>query len=163
MNNPTVFLDRCPDIKVSLSKLIREYRQIEDKMQVVTNHNNKSLVQRKFHILKYDKWCEEKDLFKYTLEIADQIKKIYTYNSITYRMVNPNTAYNWHTDKGQICYHIPLITNPGCWFVYEYRSFAMPADGSVYVVNNGRPHTFANAGPEPRVHLIFEMLYHGES
>jgi hypothetical protein len=34
----------------------------------------------------------------------------------------------------------------------------MPADGSAYVVNNGIPHSFMNAGSEPRLHLTFENL-----
>lgn len=154
----TPFLEKYPAIKPNLAKLLGEYMSIENNLDDVANHGNKVLVQKKFHILKCDNWLADKESFPYTMEIADEIKSIFNYNSITYRSIQPNTAYNWHTDSGQICYHIPLITNPGCWFVYEHRSFRMPADGSVYVVNNGRPHTFVNAGTEPRTHLTFEIL-----
>jgi hypothetical protein len=158
MKAPTAFLERYTDIKVNLSKLLAEYLNIQDQLHDVVNHGNKVLVQKKYNILKCNEWHQDKDNFPYTLEIAEQIKKIFDFNSITYRSVQPNTAYNWHTDIGQLCYHVPLITNPGCWFVYEHRSFSMPADGSVYLVNNGRPHTFVNAGSTPRIHLTFEIL-----
>ena len=158
MKAPVAYLERYPDIKVNLYALISEYMSVEGKLQDVINHGNQVLVQKKYHILKCDEWNSDKDRFPYTLSIADQIKKIFDFNSITYRSVQPNTAYNWHTDTGELCYHVPLITNPGCWFVYEHRSFSMPADGSLYIVNNGRPHTFVNAGPSPRVHLTFEIL-----
>ena len=158
MKAPVPFLDKFNDIKTNLSKLLQEYSTIEDKLHDVLNHGNQVLVQKKFHILKCNEWAIEKDQFPYTLEIADNLKSTFDFNSITYRSILPNTAYNWHVDTGQVCYHIPLITNPGCWFVYEHRCFSMPADGSLYVVNNGRPHTFVNAGPSPRIHLTFEIL-----
>lgn len=158
MTATAVFLERFPSIKSNLFSLLSEYNAVENELEEVLNHNNSVLVQKKYHILKCGAWNKDKDRFPYTLSIADQIKQIFDFNSITYRSVQPNTAYNWHTDPGQICYHIPLITNPGCWFVYEHRNFSMPADGSTYIVNNGRPHTFVNAGPVPRVHLTFEIL-----
>lgn len=159
----TPYLEKYPAIKADLNLLIAEYKQIEDKLVDVTSSHNQVLVQKKFHIQKADPeyhhyWCEEKGLFPYTLEIAEKIRAVFNFNSITYRSIQPNTAYNWHVDTGATCYHIPLITNPGSWFIYEHRCFHMPADGSVYLVNNGRPHTFVNSGYEPRVHLTFEIL-----
>lgn len=152
------YLEKYNDITVILNKVIYEYTQVKDKLEDVLNHGNKVLVQKKYHILKSNIWNEEKDLFPYTLEIAEKIKNVFDFNSITYRSVQPNTAYNWHVDPGQMCFHVPLITNSGSWFIYEHRCFHMPADGSVYIVNNGRPHTFVNSGYEPRVHLTFEIL-----
>lgn len=152
------FLDKFHNIKANLPTLLQEYYTVQDKLLDVSNHGNQVLVQKKFHVLKCNEWANEKTQLSYTLEVADDIKKIFDFNSITYRSIMPNTAYNWHVDVGQLCFHIPLITNPGCWFVYEHRCFSMPADGSVYIVNNGRPHTFVNAGTSPRIHLTFEIL-----
>jgi len=158
MQKSIPFLEKYPGININLFSLISEYMTVEDKLHDVVNHANQVLVQKKYHILKCNEWTDEKHIFPYTLSIADQIQQFFNYNSISYRSVQPNTAYNWHTDPGEICYHIPLITNPGCWFIYEHRSFNMPADGSLYIVNNGRPHTFVNAGKTPRIHLTFEIL-----
>lgn len=53
--------------------------------------------------------------------------------------------------------HVPLTTNPDCWFmVGEQRwHFAL---GNAYEVNNGDYHGAANSGKTDRVHLIFECL-----
>lgn len=158
MNASIPYLEKYNKINVKLNKILYEYNKIQDKLEDVTDHGNQTLVQKKYHLLKKGFWKEDKDLFPHTLEASDQIKSIFDFNSITYRSIQPNTAYNWHVDPGQMCFHIPLITNSGCWFIYEHRCFHMPADGSVYVVNNGRPHTFVNSGFEPRVHLTFEIL-----
>lgn len=153
-----VYIDRYPNLFVNVNKLILEFNSIQHLLEDVTNHNNKTMVQKKFHLIKCGDRNPLLDTLFYTLSIAGILKSTLQYNSITYRSIMPNTCYNWHTDTGKICYHIPLITNSGCWFVYENRCFSMPADGSVYVVNNSRPHTFINAGSEPRIHLTFEIL-----
>ena len=101
---------------------------------------------------------DQLDNISYTKETIDKISEIFTFDSVNYRYVMPNTAYNWHSDIGANCLHIPLITNEGCRFVYENKSFFMPADGTLYTVNNGKPHTFVNAGSKPRLHLTFEIL-----
>jgi hypothetical protein len=124
----------------------------------VTNHNNAVLVQRKFHLVQTGIETEELKKIPYTHEVIRTIMNIHTFDSATYRIVMPNTCYNWHVDKGKTCVHIPITTNIGCRFIYEHKSFLMPADGSAYVVNNGIPHSFMNAGSEPRLHLTFENL-----
>lgn len=155
--NKVVYIDKYPDFKVDLEKLLNEFNKVE--LTASRHHSSHVLVQRKFHILKSNgEYTDNLDRFQYTLEIGKKLAETLDYNSICYRSIEPNTCYNWHVDSGKICYHIPLITNPGSWFVYENRSFYMPADGSIYVVNNSRPHTFANAGKTPRVHLTFEIL-----
>lgn len=153
-----LYIEKYKDYRVNIQKLLAEFSSVNESLDEVLNHGNKVLVQKKFSILKCGEYAPDLSRFEYTLEIAKKFKETLDYNSITYRSTQPNTAYNWHTDTGKICYHIPLITNPGSWFVYEHRSFYMPADGSVYIVNNSRPHTFVNAGNEPRIHLTFETL-----
>jgi len=154
---PTLFVDRQPNLKFDIARLIAEYNLNEDKMEDVTNHGNAVLVQRKFHLLKNGVY-ENVNSMPYTAEVIDSVMQMQEFDSVTYRIVLPNTCYNWHVDTGKFCVHIPLITNPGCRFVYETRAFSMPADGSAYVVNNGIPHTFVNAGTDPRLHLTFENL-----
>jgi len=153
----TIFIDRLPNLTFDFVRLVSEYKLIEDKMEDVINHGNAVLVQRKFHFIKNGVF-EDASSMPYTAEVVDSVMQMQEFNSITYRIVLPNTCYNWHVDTGKFCVHIPLITNPGCRFVYETRAFSMPADGSAYVVNNGIPHTFVNAGTEPRLHLTFENL-----
>ncbi len=154
----TLYVDRVPNLSINLNKLVQEYQSVEHLMTDVTTHQNATLVQRKFHLKLYGVDAPELLSLSYTLEIAKNILALQEFSAITYRLILPNTCYNWHVDTGKYCVHIPLITNSGCRFVYETRAFAMPADGSVYVVNNGIPHTFVNAGADPRLHLTFENL-----
>jgi hypothetical protein len=152
------FIDRLDNISVNVNKLLLEFELFKDRIIDVTNHGNAVLVQKKFHLILNNKESEDLNKVEYTLSVINQLKEHLEFDSVTYRFVMPNTCYNWHNDAGEICLHIPLITNPGCHFVYDHRAFSMPADGSVYVVNNGRMHTFVNAGASPRLHLTFEKL-----
>lgn len=153
----TLFVDRLPELTFEIDRLVAEYKLIEHKMEDVVSHKNATLVQRKFHLIFNDR-SEELNSMPYTAEVIDSIMQLQEFSSVNYRLVMPNTCYNWHVDTGKLCVHIPLITNPGCRFVYDTRAFFMPVDGSPYVVNNGIPHTFINAGTEPRLHLTFENL-----
>jgi len=102
--------------------------------------------------------------------------------NITYAVLEPLSMYKWHVDENikiavkkksmgartwssfddfwtndvghNIVYHIPLISNNGCWFLYEHKSFHMPADGSLYKVDNNVFHTFLNAGDTTRIHIL---------
>ena len=154
----TTHIDRLPIPKFDLPQLLREYQSVSDILTDVVNHGNAVLVQKKFHLVQTSIESEELKKLPYTSEVIKTIMNIHKFDSANYRIVMPNTCYNWHVDTGKVCVHVPIITNPGCKFIYEHKSFSMPADGSAYVVNNGIPHTFMNAGPEPRLHLTFENL-----
>jgi hypothetical protein len=153
-----IFVERYADMVVELPALVAEYKTLENLLTDVVSHNNKTLVQKKLHLVKNNVESTHLTKIAYTHSIVSSILSRYDFNSVTYRMIMPNTCYNWHVDPGKLCLHIPLVTNIGCRFVYDTRAFNMPADGSVYVVNNERPHTFVNAGSEPRIHLTFENL-----
>ena len=154
----TIYLDRLPDIKFDLAKLIEEYKSVSDLLDDVTTHNNATLVQRKFHLTLKGVIHPRLDGLPYTNSVIQEMFALEKFNSVTYRAVCPNTCYNWHIDEGKTFVHIPLITTVGARLIYENRNFHMPADGSAYVVNNSIPHTFANAGTVDRVHLMFENL-----
>jgi hypothetical protein len=147
--------------KVDTNKLLEEYLTIrDDKFENIWNRTDAVLVQRRFHLLfkneKINKF--ETTMFPYTFEVATQIASLFNFNSITYRIVQPNTAYYWHKDSGKISYHIPLITNLGCYFIYDSESHHMPIDDCIYKADTEFFHTFVNAGDKPRVHLVFEKL-----
>jgi len=160
----TMYIDRLPNLKFDLAKLIEEYKSIEDLLTDTENrhwYNVKycnTIVQRKFHPILRDVVHPILSELPYTNSVIQEIFALEKFNSVQYRVIYPNTCYNWHVDQGKTCVHIPLITHVGARFIYENRNFHMPADGSPYVVNNGISHTFANAGHEDRVHLTFENL-----
>jgi hypothetical protein len=98
------------------------------------------------------------ELVPYTAKIINELRSKYDFDTVKYLQLLPYCCYSWHTDTGEVCLNIPLISNVGCRFVYEDRVFYMPADGTVYVVSNGKPHTFANSGSEIRLHLVLENM-----
>ena len=152
------YIEKIPNITFDIKSLLVEFENVKDKLTDVVDHGNAVLVQKKFHLMKSRRFTDDIKSMPYTKLVAQQLLPVSYFDSVNFRYVMPNTCYNWHVDKGQLCMHIPLVTNEGSWFIYENKSISMPADGSVYMVNNGRPHTFINAGKEPRLHLTFEIL-----
>ena len=106
----------------------------------------------------------------YTKEVISVMKSICEFKTVTFRVVHPNIAYNWHVDTnigfrnwhvdtniGFRNWHIPIVSNKECIFVFQTKNYLMPADGSLYeVAAIYLEHTFINAGKEDRVHLLFE-------
>lgn len=143
---------------IDLAALLKEYESnIPGLLKDTYGWQKVVLVQKKFHI-KLD--GEENEVLKsmpYTKSVADRVFNVFQFNDMSYRVVMPLTAYGWHIDYGMTCYHIPLITNSGCRFVYEDENYKMNT-GKLYSVHNGIFHTFVNSGTEPRVHITFENL-----
>ena len=146
------------DIEIDPKSLRLDYENfVKNLLEDVVTHNNQVLVQKKFHIVRKKEYNDIVNSIPYTKNIIETMLEKYQMNDVTYRIVMPNTAYNWHFDTGMYCYHIPLISNPGCHFVYENESYKMEV-GKIYRVHNGVFHTFVNAGPKPRLHMTFENL-----
>lgn len=65
----------------------------------------------------------------------------------------PKRCYYWHKDNTKRL-HIPLITNPHCFMVYEDGIVHLPADGNYYIEDTCKYHSFMNASDYPRIHLV---------
>lgn len=150
------YIEPVPDIKVNIDLLVQEFSPYTDKL--FEHIENKVLVQKKFGLMKKGVFDDIISCMPYTQQIADMVRNYLFYNAVYYRYVMPNACYHWHQDVGKFCLHIPLISNEGCKFVYQDRVFSMPSDGSLYLVNNSKFHTFVNAGNNPRLHITFEIL-----
>lgn len=154
---PTVeYIEPVPNIKVDIETLYQEFLPFKDK--TFDQYNGKVLVQKKLDLMYKATF---KDIIKsmpYTKKVTEIVSNYCLYNAIYYRFVMPNTCYPWHYDVMKMCVHIPLITNEGCKFVYSDRAYTLPANGSIYLVNNHKAHTFINAGPQPRLHMTFDIL-----
>ncbi len=53
--------------------------------------------------------------------------------------------------------HVPLQTNPDCYFFIEGEKFHLK-QSVAYEVNNGKQHGVVNSGTTDRIHLIFEYI-----
>lgn len=73
--------------------------------------------------------------------------------------IKPHMDIN--TDKA-IRIHIPVLTNDKCTFGVKGKKTSieqhMPADGSVWFLNQGFTHWVKNNGDKPRVHLVFSVV-----
>ena len=77
------------------------------------------------------------------------------YNLIRTRLmwVSPMTCYSIHKDSTPRI-HIPMITNPECYFVFKAGIIQHMPAGFVYWTNTVHQHTFMNCSNTPRLHLI---------
>jgi hypothetical protein len=67
--------------------------------------------------------------------------------------VGPYACYSMHKDTTPRI-HVPLITNPECYFVFRHGSIVHLSAGNVYWVDTTRFHTFMNCSNKDRLHLI---------
>jgi len=67
----------------------------------------------------------------------------------------------WHQDGPENGYfvriHIPIITNPACFFEISGDKSHMAADGSSYFVHVNRMHRVTNGGDQDRYHIIADV------
>ena len=71
------------------------------------------------------------------------------------RLMNmkPKTCYSYHWDPTKRM-HTPLITNENNFFVIDDEVSRYPADGSYYLIDTTKKHTFVNASFENRLHIV---------
>ena len=67
--------------------------------------------------------------------------------------VAPRSSYSMHKDSTPRL-HIPLVTNPDCYFVFKYGKVLHLSAGNAYWVNTKLNHTFINCSEEFRLHLV---------
>ena len=149
---PIEYIEKIPNIKVDVQLILKESTVLEKLDWMDSN------VQKKLCVYRNTNWEEFTKDMHYTRSVIDSLKDYMPFNNVYYRYVKTNTCYNWHIDRMQTCLHIPLITNEGCKFVYDNAVFSMPADGSVYIVNNSIYHTFINSGKNDRLHITMDIF-----
>ena len=67
--------------------------------------------------------------------------------------INPYTCYSMHKDTTPRI-HIPMITNPECYFVFKTGIIQHMPAGAVYWTDTTVPHTFMNCSDISRLHLV---------
>lgn len=70
--------------------------------------------------------------------------------------LDPKSCYSYHRDPEEFRYHIPLVTNPKCFFVNDMIIEQMPEIGRLYRFRTNDYHTAVNASFEHRVHMLFD-------
>jgi hypothetical protein len=67
--------------------------------------------------------------------------------------IDPKSCYSLHFDESPRI-HIPLITNPECYFLFYPGIMCHLPINSVWWVNTKLKHTFLNCSDYPRLHLV---------
>jgi hypothetical protein len=103
--------------------------------------NNLDFLEKDFNVFAYD--------LPYTNSILSELVMYRT------RLMNmkPKTCYSYHWDPTKRM-HIPLITNENNFFVIDDEVSRYPADGSYYLIDTTKKHTFVNASFENRLHIV---------
>ena len=99
---------------------------------------------------------------EYIIELIQQLKKIapnLSLSRLRIALLRPHTEPEsyWHQDsdgRDTFRLHIPIETNEQCFFDYKDQRHYMPADGSIYLINVGKPHRALNLSDKDRYHLI---------
>jgi hypothetical protein len=129
-------IESLPEYKTQLSlQITSDGNSGEGKLEKL-NH-----VEKDFNIFAYD--------LPYTNSVLAQLGM---YRSRLMRM-KPKTCYSYHWDPTKRM-HIPLITNEDNFFVIDDEVSRYPADGSYYLVDTTKKHTFVNASFDSRVHIV---------
>lgn len=150
----------------NISPLLRYYLEFEKEM-VWTEHGTKRQTGLQYKPGE-DPWTsavgrsignglvytELNPFFKDTIveDIINQFNLLKT----RFMWVGPMTCYSMHHDESPRI-HIPLITNPQCYFVFKGKDTSiiqnLPA-GSIYWTDTRETHTFMNCSERPRLHLV---------
>jgi hypothetical protein len=67
--------------------------------------------------------------------------------------VNARSCYSFHCDPSPRI-HIPLITNPECYFLFDPGVMFHLGLNSIWWVDTTQKHTFLNCSNKPRLHLV---------
>lgn len=75
---------------------------------------------------------------------------------IRFMYLQPKTCYTLHRDIEEFRYHIPIVTNPKCFFVNADKIERMTVIGRLYRFHTRDLHTAVNASMDTRIHLVFD-------
>jgi hypothetical protein len=96
-------------------------------------------------------YTEINPFFKNT--IFETIIEKYNLKKTRLMWINEKSCYSLHSDETARI-HIPLITNPECYFLFKSGSLHHLTAGSVWWVDTRLIHTFLNCSNHPRLHLV---------
>jgi hypothetical protein len=85
--------------------------------------------------------------------IFEEIINEYKFLKTRLMWVGPYACYSMHRDQTPRI-HIPIITNPECYFVFKNGTIQHMAVGLVYWTDTTQYHTFMNCSSISRLHLI---------
>jgi hypothetical protein len=151
-------IETCP-----ITEILDCYFKIEKNL-IWTDYGSKKQVGLQFKDLE-DPWASAVGTSKGDELIYTNLNPIFKdtvfeevinkYNLFRTRLMwlSPWSCYSMHKDSTPRI-HIPMITNPECYFVFKQGIIQHMHAGLVYWTNTVNLHTFMNCSNKPRLHLI---------
>ena len=89
-----------------------------------------------------------------------------TADAVMFSRMLPGQSHPMHIDNQRAGWitrvHVPLVTNPGAWILFEEIGQRVHFDVSLaYTFNTFKRHAFGNDGETERVHLLFDVFAAG--
>ena len=149
--------------QIEATKVLEAYKSLEDRIVWTEyGHNRQTSLQYKLgedpwsssvgkskgHELNYS---ELNPFFKGTL--FESIINKYSLKRTRLMWLGPHSCYSMHRDY-TLRIHVPIITNPNCYFVFQSGEVSHLPIGNVYHVTTTKLHTFINCSDQPRLHLV---------
>ncbi len=153
---PTRFRGTCEPLeKVSSADLIRLIKWIDGALPPETKNKNP---ERPFVIVDPD------FLQSNTTRVVSDLMWLFPSCRATSLAISTLNAGDYVPPHRDTCasdwisrVHVPIVTNPGCFFMIGGLYHHMEV-GMSYQVNPSLPHAVSNAGPTTRVHLMFDVV-----
>jgi hypothetical protein len=150
--------------QINIQTLLDEYRRLEKDIQW-TEYGHKGKQAGLQYKLDEDPWSSAvgrskgneleytkiNPFFKNT--IFELFINHYNFKRTRLMWVGPYACYSMHTDSTPRI-HIPLITNPECYFVFQTGTLTNLTKDHVWWVDTTKAHTFMNCSKEHRLHLV---------
>ena len=99
----------------------------------------------------------EKFANSYIKKISEQVQTVFPFTRLVARQLAPLTCYKWHSDDFDRVCHLPIVSNNGCFFIFDDVNYRLKPNGNVYIVDTSNSHTFVNSGEHNRIHYIYEI------
>ena len=149
---------------IDLTELLETYKMLEDRIQW-TDYGHKGKQAGLQNKQDEDPWTsavgrsrgnelsytELNPFFKGTV-FEDVINK-YSLKRTRLMWCGAYACYSMHRDETPRI-HIPLITNPACFFLFPPQGLTYMPIGSVFWTDTRKLHTFINCSDQARLHLV---------
>lgn len=103
----------------------------------------------------------QNNLLEYCLDFFQDLGLFPYRGRMVYLLAGTSLPYHIDTVEESWRAHIPVITNPDCYFEWNddqvFEQIKMPADGRAWVVRTDVRHSFFNNGDTHRLHVVISL------
>jgi hypothetical protein len=149
---------------VNVETILTQYQQLENTIQW-TDYGHKGKQTGLQYKVNEDPWTSavgrsqgqeiQYDNFNLFFKgtVFEELINVYQLKRTRLMWIGPYACYSMHNDETPRI-HIPLITNPECYFLFQTGQLTNLTVNNVWWVDTRLRHTFINCSDHPRLHLV---------